>query len=111
MDIKDALAINSNGEIIDSFEHDLDLEEYLVVDLFCLKGLLKNIFSIKKNSIKVCFKVFFKSKYCRSTSSLASFLNLSIFDLYKTLDEIPQRLDLENTPKNLKIIILLTTLK
>ena len=34
MDIKDALAINSNGEIIDSFEHDLDLEEYLVVDLF-----------------------------------------------------------------------------
>ena len=48
MDIKDALAINSNGEIIDSFEQDLDLEEYLVVDLFCLKGLLKNIFSIKK---------------------------------------------------------------
>ena len=43
MDIKDALAINSNGEIIDSFEHDLDSEEYLVVDLFCLKGLLKNM--------------------------------------------------------------------
>jgi hypothetical protein len=111
MDIKDALAINSNGEIIDFFEHDLGLEEYLVIDLFCLKGLLKNIFSIKKNSIKVCFKVFFKSKYCRSTSSLASFLNLSIFDLYRVFDDISQRSNFEIDSKNSKIILLLTTVK
>jgi hypothetical protein len=56
-------------------------------------------------------KIIFRANFCRSASSLASFLNLSIFDVYKTLDEIPQRLDLENTPKNLKVIILLTTLK
>ena len=56
-------------------------------------------------------KIIFRANFCRSASSLSSFLNLSIFDVYKTLDEIPQRLDLENTPKNLKIIILLTTLK
>ena len=111
MDIKDALAINSNGQIIDSLEHDVDAEEYLVIDLFCLQGILKNIFSIKKNSIKVCFKVFFKSKYCRSTSSLASFLNLSIFDLYRVFDDISQRSNFEIDSKNSKIILLLTTIK
>tara|TARA_B100001059_G_scaffold218468_1_gene238657 strand:- start:225 stop:560 length:336 start_codon:yes stop_codon:yes gene_type:complete len=111
MDIKDALAINSNGQIIDSLEHDVDVEEYLVIDLFCLKGLLKNIFSIKKNSIKVCLKVFFKSKYFRSTSSLASFLNLSIFDLYRVFDDISQRSNFEIDSKNSKIILLLTTIK
>ena len=111
MDIKDALAINSNGQIIESLEHDVDAEEYLVIDLLCLQGILKNIFSIKKNSIKVCFKVFFKSKYCRSTSSLASFLNLSIFDLYRVFDEISQRSNFEIDSKNSKIILLLTTIK
>ena len=85
--------------------------EYLLIDLFCLKGILKKIISFKNNSFILCIKIIFRANFCRSASSLASFLNLSIFDVYKTLDEIPQRLDLENTPKNLKIIILLTTLK
>jgi len=55
MDIKDALAINSNGEIIDSFEHDLDLEEYLVVDLFCLERIIKKYFFNKKKFNKGLF--------------------------------------------------------
>ena len=111
MIIKQAILINSEGIVINSFSKDPNLVEYLVIDLICLKGILKSIFSVKNNSLFFCFKIIFKSKYCRSTSSLASFLNISIFDIYKVFDEISERLELEIDPKSLKIIFLLTTLK
>lgn len=111
MKIENVICINSEGTIIESFRAENVSSEYLLIDLFCLKGILKKIISFKNNSFFLCMKIIFRANFCRSASSLASFLNLSIFDVYKTLDEIPQRLDLENTPKNLKIIILLTTLK
>lgn len=111
MKIENAICINSEGTIIESFRAENVSSEYLLIDLICLKGILKKIISFKNNSFFLCIKIIFSANFCRSASSLASFLNLSIFDVYKTLDEIPQRLDLENTPKNLKIIILLTTLK
>ena len=111
MIIKQAIGINSEGLVINSFSGDSNLDEYLVIDLICLKDILKNILSVKNNSLVFCFRIIFKSKYCRATSSLASFLNTSIFDIYKTLDEISQRQNLEINPKNFKIILLLTTLK
>lgn len=111
MDIKNALAINSNGEIIETFSENADAEEYILIDLHCLKGIFMDIFSMKSNSFLFLLKVIFKSNYCRSTSSLASFLNLSIFDIYQSLDKISQRLDFEIDSKNLKIILLLTTVK
>ena len=111
MKIETAFCINSEGTIIESFSLETESNEYLLVDLFCLKQILKRTISFKNNTFSLCFKIIFRSNYCRSTSSLASFLDLSIFDVYKTLDEIPQRLNLEINPKNLKIILLLTTLK
>ena len=111
MKIENAICINSKGTIIESFSLETESTEYLLVDLFCLKQILKRTISFKNNSISLCLKIIFRANYCRSSSSLASFLDLSIFDVYKTLDEIPQRLNLEINPKNLKIILLLTTLK
>ena len=111
MKIENAICINSEGIIIESFSFETESNEYLLVDLFCLKQILKRTVSFKDNSFFLCLKIIFRSVYCRSTSSLASFLDLSIFDVYKTLDEIPQRQNLEINPKNLKIILLLTTLK
>ncbi len=111
MIIKQAILINSEGKVINSFSKDSSLDEYLVIDLICLKSIFKNIFSVKNNTLFFCFKLIFKSKYCRSTSSLASFLNTSIFDIYKVFDEISERLKLEIDPKSLKIILLFTTLK
>ena len=111
MIIKQAIIINSEGIVINPFSKDSNLDEYLVIDFICLKSILKSIFSVKNNSLFFCFKIIFKSKYCRSTSSLASFLNISIFDIYKVFDEISERLELEIDPKSLKIIFLLTTLK
>ena len=111
MKIENAICINSEGTIIESFSLETESNEYLLVDLFCLKQILRRTISFKNNTFPLCFKIIFRSNYCRSTSSLASFLDLSIFDVYKTLDEIPQRLNLEINPKNLKIILLLTTLK
>ena len=111
MKIENAICINSEGTIIESFSLETESNEYLLVDLFCLKQILKRTISFKNNTFSLCFKIIFSSNYCRSVSSLASFLDLSIFDIYETLDEIPQRLNLEINPKNLKIILLLTTLK
>ena len=111
MKIENAICINSEGVIIESFSLETDSNEYLLVDLFCLKQILKKTISFKNNSFFLFLKIILRSNYCRSVSSLASFLDLSIFDVYKTLDEIPQRQNLEIKPKNLKIILLLTTLK
>ena len=111
MKIENAICINSKGIIIESFSFKTESNEYLLVDLFCLKQILKRTVSFKDNSFFLCLKIIFRSVYCRSASSLASFLDLSIFDVYKTLDEISQRQDLEINLKNLKIILLLTTLK
>ena len=111
MKIENAICINSEGMIIESFSFETESNEYLLVDLYCLKQILKRTISFRDNSFFLCFKIIFRSNYCRSASSLASFLDLSIFDVYKTLDEIPQRQNLEINPKNLKIILLLTTLK
>lgn len=111
MVVKNAFGINSAGQAINFFAPEPSLNEYLVIDLFCLKGILKNIFSIKKNSLSFFLKVIFRSNYCRSTSSLASFLNLSIFDVYKVFNRITVRSDFEIDSKKLKIILLLTTLK
>ena len=111
MKIENAICINSEGNIIESFSLETKSKEYLLVDLFCLKQILRRTISFKNNTFPLCFKIIFRSNYCRSASSLASFIDLSIFDVYKTLDEIPQRQNLEFNPKNLKIILLLTTLK
>ena len=111
MKIENAICINSEGRIIESFSFETESNEYLLVDLFCLKQILKRTVSFKDNSFFLCLKIILRSNYCRSASSLASFLDLSIFDIYKTLDEIPQRQNLEINRKNLKIIVLLTTLK
>jgi hypothetical protein len=111
MNIKNALAINSEGLFIESFSENIDVKEFMLIDLNCLKELFTNILSIKNNSFLFLLKVIFKSTYCRSTSSLASFINLSIFDVYKSLEEISQRSDFEIDPKNLNIILLLTILK
>ena len=111
MKIEDAICINSEGIIIESFSSETQSNEYLLVDLFCLKQILKRTISFKDNSFFLFLKIIFRSNYCRSASSLASFLDLSIFDIYKTLDEISQRQNLEIDPKNFKIILLLTTLK
>ena len=111
MKIENAICINSEGIIIESFSFETESNEYLLVDLYCLKQILKRTISFRDNSFFLCLKIIFRSYYCRSASSLASFLELSIFDIYKTLDEVPQRQNLEINPKNLKIILLLTTLK
>ena len=111
MIIKQAIGINSEGLVINSFSKDSNLDEYLVIDLICLKDILKNILSVKNNSLVFCFRIIFKSKYCRATSSLASFLNTSIFDIYKVFDEISERSEFEIDRKSSKIIFLLTTLK
>ena len=111
MKIENAICINSEGKIIESFSFETESNEYLLVDLYCLKRILKRIISFRDNSFFLCLKIIFRSNYCRSASSLASFLDLSIFDVYKTLDEIPQRQNFEINLKNLKIILLLTTLK
>ena len=47
MIIKQAIGINSEGLVINSFSKDSNLDEYLVIDLICLKDILKNILSVK----------------------------------------------------------------
>ena len=71
MIIKQAIGINSEGLVINSFSKDSNLDEYLVIDLICLKDILKNILSVKNNSLVFCFRIIFKSIF-----------NGSIFRIY-----------------------------
>ena len=63
MKIENAICINSEGTIIESFRAENLSSEYLLIDLFCLKGILKKIMEMicceKYPFLYVCITTFF----------------------------------------------------
>jgi hypothetical protein len=111
MIIQEAIAMNSKGNIISEIEVADDNKNYVIIDMYCLKKVLSNFFSIKSNSIKLLFKILFKSKFIRNAASLSSTLDLSVFDIYSSFESLNKRNDFDLDNKEIKIILLLTYLK
>ena len=73
MKIENAICINSEGTIIESFSLETESTEYLLVDLFCLKQILKRTISFKKQpkNIKDAFTRVLKGHIAVATANIS----------------------------------------